>query len=54
MQQTVKIGLTDGQKAAIELAAQKMGLSLSAYIRMSAINHAAALGFQAEQPQVDG
>ena len=49
----IKVNLTEGQKAAVELAAQKMGLSVSAYVRMSVLNHAAALGYHTERPSVD-
>lgn len=41
--------MTDAQYAAISLAANKMGLTVSAYIRMAALNHARALGFNDEQ-----
>lgn len=41
------------QFAVLELAAAKMGLTTSAYIRMAALNHAAALGFHEQQPKVD-
>lgn len=43
--------MTDAQYAAILLAASKMGLTVSAYIRMAALNHARALGFNDEQPR---
>jgi uncharacterized protein (DUF1778 family) len=43
--------MTDAQYAAILLAANKMGLTVSAYIRMAALNHARALGFNDEQPR---
>ena len=45
--------LSDDQAAAIELAAQKLGLTLSAFIRMAAVDAAAKAGFHAEQPKAD-
>lgn len=45
--------LSDDHAAAIELAAQKLGLSLSAFIRMAAVDAAGKAGFHAEQPKAD-
>lgn len=47
------VRLTTTQRAVLELAAAKLGLTISAYIRMAALNHASALGFHEEAPQVD-
>lgn len=53
MQKEIRIRVSDGQHAAIEAAAAKMGMPMSTYMRMAALNHATALGFHPEQPKAD-
>jgi len=49
----INLRLTEAQHAAIEAAAKKMGLGVSTYMRMAALNHANALGFHEQQPEAD-
>lgn len=48
-----KASMTEEQRAAIELAAQKSGLTISAFMRMAALSMAARLGYHPQQPATD-
>lgn len=48
-----KTSMTEEQRAAIELAAQKSGLTISAFMRMASLSMAAALGYHPQQPATD-
>lgn len=53
MNKEIRTKLGEDHLAAIELAAHKVGLTVSAFVRMAALAAAAREGFHAEQPRVD-
>lgn len=53
MNKEIRTKCSEEHLAAIELAARKVGLTVSAFVRMAALTAAAKEGYQAEQPVVD-
>jgi hypothetical protein len=53
MNKEIRTKCSEEHLAAIELAARKVGLTVSAFVRMAALTAAAKEGFHAEQPVVD-
>ena len=47
------VNLTEEQNAALELAAHKVGMTVSTFLRHQGILAAAQLGFQVQQPKAD-
>lgn len=49
-----KTGMTEEQRAAIEVASSRCGLSISAFVRMAALDRAASMGCHPQQPVLEG
>jgi uncharacterized protein (DUF1778 family) len=43
----------DADRVAVEIAAKKIGLTVSGFVRSAALKEAAAMGIHAEQPKVE-
>lgn len=50
---TIGIQVTEAQLAALEAAADRFGLGIGPYMRMTALQAAASAGFHHEQPRAD-
>ena len=54
MKQTpMHIRWDDEDRQAVEIAAKKVGLTVSGFVRSAALKEAAAMGIHAQQPKVD-
>jgi uncharacterized protein (DUF1778 family) len=54
MKQTpMHIRWNDEDRQAVEIAAKKVGLTVSGFVRSAALKEAAAMGIHAQQPKVD-
>lgn len=53
MSKEIRVSTKCTHHAALELAANAVGLPVSSFVRQAALEKAAAMGFHAEQPRVD-
>lgn len=53
MDKEIRFKVSDAQMHAIEVIANRKGLTLGAFVRMAALDEAARNGIHADQPKVD-
>jgi len=53
MDKEIRFKVTEAQMSAIEVIAGRKGLTLGAFVRMSALDEAARNGVHVEQPKAD-
>ena len=53
MDKEIRFKVTEAQMYAIEIIARSKGLTLGAFVRMSALDEAARNGIHVEQPKAD-
>ena len=53
MDKEIRFKVSDAQMHAIEVIANRKGLTLGAFVRMAALDEAARNGIHADQPLVD-
>lgn len=53
MDKEIRFKVSDAQMHAIEVIANRKGLTLGAFVRMAALDEAARNGVHADQPMVD-
>jgi hypothetical protein len=53
MKKESRVVLTEAQHEALLLAAERVGMPLATFLRVSALNAANSMGIHAEQPRAD-
>jgi uncharacterized protein (DUF1778 family) len=53
MDKEIRFKVSDAQMSAIEIIANRKGLTLGAFVRMAALDEAARNGIHAEQPKAE-